>query len=305
MSDPQPAEMEIQPAAASRQAAALDLVFSDLSPSVRASQVAGLLGAERSGKLSLGGLLEARREGRLVGAIWAQVQAGGGAGVWPPRIVEGESESTADALLREAIAKLQRSDVNIAQALLPLDADDDRRRLTAAGFQHLADLDYLISLGRSFPTTPPQGLKFESVTTAGEARLAQVVEQTYQGTLDCPQLNGVRRIDEVLQEYRAVGVYDPARWFVVQHNGADVGCLILADHPEVPQWELVYMGIVPEARGRGYGQLIVRHAQWLAGQAGRDRLALAVDSRNAPAMNVYTSAGFVAWEHRRALLRMF
>ena len=75
-------------------------------------------------------------------------------------------------------------------------------------------------------------------------------------------------------------------------RGVDVGCLLIADWPQNDQWELIYMGVVPEARGRGYGVAVVRQAQWLAGCAGRQRLVLAVDTANEPAMRVYAAAGF-------------
>ena len=39
--------------------------------------------------------------------------------------------------------------------------------------------------------------------------------------------------------------------------------------------ELMYMGLVPEARGRGgWGVTIVRHAQWLVRQAGCPRVGV-------------------------------
>ena len=32
-----------------------------------------------------------------------------------------------------------------------------------------------------------------------------------------------------------------------------IGCLILTDYPEHAIWELIYMGVLPAARGRGWG----------------------------------------------------
>ena len=64
--------------------------------------------------------------------------------------------------------------------------------------------------------------------------------------------------EEVLSGYRTTGVFDPQRWLLVRQDGEDVGCLLLADHPTSSQWELVYMGLVPEVRGRGLGIELVR-----------------------------------------------
>jgi hypothetical protein len=134
--------------------------------------------------------------------------------------------------------------------------------------------------------------------------MARLVERTYQGSLDCPALDGVRRIADVLEGYRAIGIFDPTRWIIARHREQDIGCLLLADHPRDHQWELVYMGVVPEARGHGWGVAIARHAQWLARQAGRKRLVLAVDAANLPAIAVYAAAGFVTWDHRSVYLRI-
>jgi mycothiol synthase len=308
--------LHLGPAPAERQAAALDLVFAQLSPVDRAAYVANLVAAGQAGQLDFDGLWEARRDDRLVGALWAQVQVGAAAGIWPPRLAPGEPGQTADRLLEAALTHLQAKGIQTAQTLLLAErvpdvehaavASPDVVRFVAAGFHHLADLVYLVSFTSDFPTNPPESaLVFEPYTESNARRLAAVVEQTYDQTKDCPQLNGLRRIDDVLAEYRSTGVFDPSRWLIVCHENADVGCLLLADHPEVPQWELVYMGLIPSARGRGWGGGVIRHAQWLARQAGRGRLVLAVDSANQPAIDMYAHAGFTAWDRRSAYFKIF
>jgi ribosomal protein S18 acetylase RimI-like enzyme len=92
---------------------------------------------------------------------------------------------------------------------------------------------------------------------------------------------------------------------IARRGQRDVGCLLLADHPLQNQWELVYMGIVPEARGMRLGLAVTRHAQRLAHGAGRERLVLAVDAANAPALELYRRAGFLAWDQRRVFLKIF
>ena len=92
----------------------------------------------------------------------------------------------------------------------------------------------------------------------------RLVERTYEGTLDCTALNGVRDIDDVINGYQATGVFRPENWLFVRSGGQDVGVLLLADHPQARHWELMYMGLVPEVRGRGWGRQIARYAQWLA-----------------------------------------
>jgi ribosomal protein S18 acetylase RimI-like enzyme len=179
------------------------------------------------------------------------------------------------------------------------------QRLLAAGFEHVADLLYLVSEARAFPSTcPDDPFEFERYSSSAADRFAAIVERTYQGTRDCPRLNGVRPGAEVLEGYRAVGRFDPAIWRLVRHHGNDIGCLLLAHHPPHKLWELVYMGIVPEARGYGFGVALTRHAQWLARRAGIESLALAVDAANEPAIKGYAAAGFASRDRRSVFLKV-
>ena len=188
---------------------------------------------------------------------------------------------------------------------MPADAGADAEALLAAGFQHVSDLLYLVCLADDFPTHPPcPELQFEPYSPALHARFAQLVDATYEDTLDCPAVNGVRDVDDVLQGYRATGHFSPKRWFIVRHQGEEIGCLILTDYPEHATWELIYLGLLPAARGRGWGVGIVRHALWLAGQASRNRLVLAVDAANEPALRMYAAAGFQAWDQTSVYIRV-
>lgn len=283
----------------------LALVFRDLLRDDREQRVQALLGDARSGRVPMDGLLAARRGGRLVGGVFAELQAGRTALIWPSRLVPGEPAATGRQLLAAASELLTTKRFCVAHALLEAGMEEDGRLLQAAGFEFLAQLVYLVSGAEHFPrSVPATPLEFNPYTSANHDRFARVVEATYEGTLDCPRLNGVRRTEDVLAGYRATGVFSAARWLLVRHRGEDVGCLILADHPEHENWELVYMGLVPAARGDGWGTDIARHAQWLTRQAGRPRLVLAVDAANQPAMRIYLKLGFRAWERRTVYLKV-
>jgi len=282
-----------------RAAEALELVFSHLGADEQAQQVQTLLAHARSGRLSLEGLLEARRGGQLVGAQLAQILPGKAAVVWPPRIVPGQPGSLIAELLEAACHHMAARDARVAHALVDLVTETDDRALRGAGFDPLADLLYLVSLENQFPTSRPDSpLQFEPYSPNDHQRLARVVKATYEKTLDCPRVSDVRSIDEILEGYRATGVFDPGRWLIVRQGGRDVGCLLLADHPEHGNWELVYMGLVASARGNGWGADIARYGQWLTGQAGCGRMVLAVDADNAPAIAMYAAVGFQAWDRR-------
>jgi len=245
------------------------------------------------------------RASALTGSILVQTQAGRIAVVWPPRLTKEEPPETAHRLLVQAIAALPRPGIRLVQALLPTDVGEDAELLVAAGFRHVSDLLYLVCLADQFPAVPPcPELDFEPYTPALHARLAQLVDATYEKSLDCPAVNGVRNVDDVLQGYRATGHFDPQRWFIVRHRDEEIGCLILTDYPEHATWELIYVGLLSAARGRGWGVGTVRHAEWLCGQALRKRLIAAVDAANEPALRMYAAAGFQSWDRTSAYIRV-
>lgn len=251
-------------------------------------------------------LIAALRGEQVVGAVFAQRQPGKVALVWPPRTTAEETGNTAGELFRELLDRLRLDGVQVVQAFPDVPGHADQQLLAAAGFEHVADLLYLVCTEAGFPTAPPTlSIELEACCDANLARLSEVLERSYEGTLDCPRLNGVRSAEDVLETYRAAGVFDAARWFLVRANQQDVGCLLLADHPQDEQWELVYIGLVPAARGQGIGRDLVRQAQWLTRQAGRRRLVLSVDAANAPALGLYASEGFAAWDRRAIYLQIF
>jgi len=296
--------LRIRLASLDDQAAALAMLFAHLLPSEKDKQIERVLaGAVESPPREL---WVGYRGEEVVGAIWAQIQPGRTALILPPRVIEHEPPETASELLAHVTSDLARQGVDLAQSLLEADHGPEVRLLEHHGFRRISNLLYLVSLQASFPTSLPKcSLDFELFRPEADAqRLAELVERIYAGSLDCPELDDVRKIDDVLEGYRATGVFDASRWMFARHAGRDIGCLLLTDHPQNNGWELIYLGVVPEARGQGWGVAIARHAQWLTRQAGRQRLVLAVDANNEPAIAAYAACGFVAWDHRSVFLRV-
>jgi len=284
-------------------AGALSLAFSSAPVAERQSRVDQVLAS--SGDALANSLWAGYRGQRLVVAGLLEIQPGRTAVVSLPRVADGESRATAAAMLEHFVVVAGQSDVQLVQVLLETDHGPDAEMALAAGFRHVSDLLYLVALRTVFPTNEPRdGLAFEPYQPDDSGRLAKIISQTYIGSLDCPEIDGLRSIDDVLAGYRGSGVFDPARWLIVRHGGHDVGCLILTDHPAHHQWELVYMGVAPTARGRGYGVAIARYALWRAGQAARQQLVVAVDAANEPAKRMYAAAGFVTWDQRCVYLRV-
>ncbi len=283
----------------------LRLCLQALEPAQFDQQVAALRTSVQRQPLSDYRVLGAFRGEVLTGAILIQTQPGRTAAVWLPRLVAGEPLETARQLLFQGIDDLPRPAIRMVQCLLPPDAGTDVQLLVDAGFQRVSDLLYLVCLADQFPSGPPCAeLQFQPYVDTLHARFAQLVEATYEDSLDCPVVNGVRNTDDVLQGYRASGCFAPERWLIVRHQGEEIGCLILTDYPEHATWELIYMGILPAARGRGRGVEIVRHAQWLCRQSLGKRLVLGVDAANEPALRMYATAGFRAWDRTTVYIRI-
>jgi mycothiol synthase len=298
-------ELQIGQATLEELARGLELAWGHIAQPQRGQQITRTLAGCRGELDPTTILLVARRENDVVGGGWAQLQPGRTASISPPRAAEGEASATADQLLDELLRAASGQGAELMQVLLEADHGADFDRFVGRRFEHVADLLYMVSLASAFPDSQPTTrLEFEPFVENQQPRLAELVERTYEATRDCPRMNGLRKIGDVLAGYRAAGKFDPARWFFLRHDGRDVGCLLLTDHPEHKQWELVYVGLAAEFRGRGWGIEAVRRAQFLSGQAHSKCLLLAVDASNEPAIAMYGEAGFAVWDRRSVLVRI-
>ncbi len=208
--------------------------------------------------------------------------------------------------------------ITLAQALLEdADAPDGtggagagkEQVLLDAGFIGVGQLAYMRrplmepSAQEAFPEdVSVSSLRGASVAEIDEV-LAPVLEASYEQTLDCPELCGLRRTSDVLASHRGVGRFDPALWSVLSDETGAIGCLLLNECPDQGAYEVVYLGLAPRARGRGLARRLLAHG--IAHACGRKRLPimLAVDLRNAPALSLYGRAGFEQIGARTALVR--
>lgn len=285
-------------------AEALALVLCDLAPSERRVIASSLCNSNSVAK-SQEPLFIGVREGRLCGAAWGQRQTGNYAIFWPPQLAAGESTQTAFLLAEAVVRDLDAAGVDLAQSLLADSNQESASVLQCVGFQHSADLLYLTCESARFPISGPApcDIEFAEFAEAERDRLALVIESTYQDTKDCTALDGARSIHDVINGYQATGTFRSQNWLFVQYQNQDVGVILLADHHPARHWELMYMGLMPQWRGRGWGRQIARYAQWLACGANVERILVAVDAANQPAIDVYRNTGFEIWDRRSVFLR--
>jgi ribosomal protein S18 acetylase RimI-like enzyme len=298
--------LTIGPVPADQTENALRLVFQRVAPGQLDGLVPLYVRSIESGEVAQSSLIGAFRAGVLVGAMIAHPQSGRTALVWPARIAPGEPSSTALQLMAASDAYLRQHKVRLGNAMMDGVTRADDVFLRSVDYRPLTSLYYMAVLAADFPESPPKGpFAFEPYALDQRPRMMGVLAATYEGSRDCPVLDGLRSMDDTIDGYQGTGVFSPDRWFFVRHEGCDVGCLLLADHPQDNQLELVYMGLVPSVRGHGWGVQVARYAQWRTRQDQRARLVVAVDAANAPAVAMYSKAGYFTWQQRRVYLRIF
>ena len=130
-------------------------------------------------------------------------------------------------------------------------------------------------------------------------RFARLLEQTYVGTRDCPEVGGRRSGADALVSHRMSGDFDPVALDALPNRPAKTRAFFLLNaHPEHSAWEVVYVGVSHNCRGLGLGRRMMTDALTAARGAGQSALLLAVDSRNDYASKVYDELGFVETDRK-------
>lgn len=277
---------------------ALEVLHAGLPHDERQAMIASMRTSLQSEPAAVEGLYVARDREGVRGAVLVQEQPGRTAILWAPGS-SPKDQAIEARLARTANEHLAAHAPILAQCLLPDSDDPNVATLEGIGFTRLTELEYLIASTRpGAMDRRSEQLRFEAYEPSDRPRLAALVEATYVGTLDCPQLDGTRDMDDVITGYQATGQFDPGKWFFVVQDRRDVGVVLLSEHVGTNQWELVYMGLVPEARGRGIGQAMVEFALHRAYEARMESVLLAVDTDNRYAAELYRRVGFHVWNRR-------
>ena len=178
-----------------------------------------------------------------------------------------------DALLRCAAAWLKTRHVKVAQALLSPAEAERAAALPRNGFAHVTHLLFLRRDLALFPARPKSRgrLEYQPRDLANPSLFHQTLQNTYKNTLDCPELNGVRTVEDVIAGHKGESQFDPDLWLLALADGRPVGVLLLMRSPETHDWEISYLGVVLEARRKGFGRELVWKARH-RGAVGRRSL---------------------------------
>ena len=161
----------------------------------------------------------------------------------------------------------------MTQVLLPSPDSETVTVLSTSDFVILP-ICCICRASRRISARPPacDELNFVPYDRNQRGRLMDLVERTYEGTLDCAGLERCAADGACDQRLSGDGRVSAGELAVrSQRTAQDVGVLLLADHPQGRHWELMYMGLVPEARGRGWGgKLRGMRSGWRAGRRRAD-----------------------------------
>jgi ribosomal protein S18 acetylase RimI-like enzyme len=302
--DPTP---EPRPARVEERAAALRLLFRQHPPSEANRLIANALWLIDKGEVDADGLQVFCDPSGLLASLLCLPLPGASGLVWVPRSAPGKAAPERDdLLLAHGLDWLRGKGVKLAQALLAPEDIGDVATLERHGFRHITHLWYLRhEPGASLltPADPPR-LTYEPFDQVDPAIFRQTLLRTYVDTLDCPEVNGARTAEEVLEGHQAQGQFDPERWWLLRDGAEPIGVLLVIEQTDCPDWEVSYLGLVPEARRRGFGREAMRRVLALAGDTER-RVGLSVDGRNRPAWELYRGLGFEPHERREICLAVW
>jgi ribosomal protein S18 acetylase RimI-like enzyme len=216
--------------------------------------------------------------------------------------------------LRDAAIEQGAEMVQAISPLIPLNEHDESgvgfapltstrdRALDAAGFVPVAKLVQMerrrgpLGCHAQAPGSQalrPSGLRFQTYETIPLQTWHQLIEDTYIDTLDVPELNGIRKIENTLEGYASTSQSPPSTWWAIQSGETNLGCLLLTPMDEETT-ELTYVGLVPQYRGQGISKSIMKFIDDWSEQHEIRYLTLAVDVRNTPAIRLYQTHGFAA-----------
>ena len=251
----------------------------------------------------LWGYYDAR--GKLTAVAWAAPQPGRTAMLFHSPVRRRRQLPMVTAAVDRACRELPPDRAVLVQALLDPEARWDLRALTDARFQELAVLRYLqkrIDRAVDRPALPAD-VALECWNEANRPDFIAAVAASYDQTMDCPALRGMRDLNDVIAGHMATGQFDPALWSLLRVEGRPAGVALLNRVPQQRCVELVYLGLAGEVRRRGLGGLLLSHGLWQCSQRNERRVVLAADESNAPALALYRQFGFVRTTRKRALIR--
>ncbi len=221
-------------------------------------------------------------------------------------LADRDARTAASGLLRTVRAAQDPDRIRLIQALFDPHQRPEIAVMQDAGFTSLAELMYL----QRGLITGDRPLELDGAcqcTTWSEAArdlFADAILASYEDTLDCPGLLGVRRIDDILAGHMATGVFHPDLWIVLHRDREPVAVMLINGVPGQPVMELVYLGVSRAWRRRALAHNLMEHGLSAASRHGAQRMILAVDRANKPARRLYRNLRFTSTACKQAMIHI-
>src|SRR5262249_23825194 len=227
--------------------AALRLLFQHLESKERDRRVANALHLMELGKLDAEGLFIAQENDVLCGSMICLSVPGASGLVWPPQTQSVvNAPRIQDQLVQHTCAWLKSRGAKLGQALLAADESKSVDALERNGFRHITALWYMRrDMSLTMPEMVQRTLTLRAYDPHEPSVYSQTLLRTYEATCDCPEVNGVRTIDEILDGHTADAGSTFSHWWLALDGEQPVGVLLANESPEWESWEIAYIGVVP------------------------------------------------------------
>jgi ribosomal protein S18 acetylase RimI-like enzyme len=187
--------------------------------------------------------------------------------------------------------------------------EDARIRLLASsGYRLLRDgLRWRYSRSSSQSAEQEHSLTFRTLPEVGDDAFVAAIASTYEGTRDSWITRGIEergRLGAALADfldYQGM-VYLPEWWeLAFTEDGALAGVIMAARNPSTAV--IGYVGVVPEQRGRGLAQQLVRRGTEVLLSSGADEIGGDCDRDNVGIVKAFQRAGYEQFARRRTYHR--
>jgi len=247
-------------------------------------------------------------DGRIVGYALVLAGPAASASVFLPEEASGKERDPAEREIMTGLLKflgeqLELWDLGLIQTVVDDEASETAKLFLAGGFAKLCDLDIMeaaVSIDRCLE--PDEKIDWVPFSRETQQRFERMILQSYEGSRDCPALTGLRTGREVLTGHRHSGIFERKGWWLLRSEGADAGVVLLnRTEEDADRLELIYMGLIPHARGLGLGKRLLSRAFYAAGCLDKKVIRLAVDRENLPAVRLYQQFGFTPTSRQTVL----
>ena len=224
-----------------------------------------------------------------------------------PSKLSDQSQILALEALNQLIENASFAELSFLQLMVCPEESAKIKLAKQAGFEVFSTIHYMyreINSKIGVVRIPPK-VSWQNYSKNNHDIFAAVIEQSWQESLDCPELPTVRSVEETIESYKAAGIFTRTYWSLMLVDDEPAGICLLSPLNADKSIELTYTGVIPKYRGQGLGRVMLNRAISLSAIDGYKIMTLAVDKNNHYAMNMYRESGFSDMFIKTAMLYVF